>query len=50
MIATYHTAGVTVDARGAMAEWNAERLVDIFAGKSPPAGKPRGMGEIRSAV
>jgi D-3-phosphoglycerate dehydrogenase len=36
VIATYHTAGVTVDSRVAMAEWNAEQLVDIFAGKRPP--------------
>jgi D-3-phosphoglycerate dehydrogenase len=35
VIATYHTAGVTVDSREAMAEWNAEQLVDIFAGKCP---------------
>lgn len=36
VIATYHTAGVSVDSRVAMAEWNAEQLVDIFAGKRPP--------------
>jgi D-3-phosphoglycerate dehydrogenase len=35
VIATYPTAGVTVDSREAMAEWNAEQLVDIFAGKCP---------------
>ena len=35
MIATYHTAGVTTDSRVAMAEWNAEQLIDIFAGKRP---------------
>lgn len=36
VIATYHTAGVTVDSRVTMAEWNAEQLVDIFSGKRPP--------------
>jgi D-3-phosphoglycerate dehydrogenase len=36
VIATYHTAGVTVDSRHAMAEWNAEQLVQIFQGKRPP--------------
>jgi D-3-phosphoglycerate dehydrogenase len=35
-IVTYHTAGVTVDSRHAMAEWNAEQLVQIFRGERPP--------------
>jgi len=36
VIATYHTAGVTVDSRHAMAQWNAEQLVQIFQGHYPP--------------
>jgi D-3-phosphoglycerate dehydrogenase len=36
VIATYHTAGVTVDSRHAMAQWNAEQLVRIFRGERPP--------------
>jgi D-3-phosphoglycerate dehydrogenase / 2-oxoglutarate reductase len=36
VIATYHTAGVTVDSRHAMAQWNAEQLVQIFNGARPP--------------
>src|SRR5919108_995983 len=36
VIATYHTAGVTVDSRYTMAQWNAEQLVQIFQGKRPP--------------
>lgn len=36
VIATYHTAGVTVDSRYAMAEWNAAQLVQIFQGHYPP--------------
>lgn len=36
VIATYHTAGVTVDSRHAMAQWNAEQLIDIFQGHYPP--------------
>ena len=36
VIATYHTAGVTVDSRDAMAQWNAEQLVQIFQGTYPP--------------
>jgi len=36
VIATYHTAGVTVDSRYAMAQWNAEQLVQIFNGERPP--------------
>ena len=36
VIATYHTAGVTVDSRHLMAQWNAEQVVQIFQGKRPP--------------
>jgi D-3-phosphoglycerate dehydrogenase len=36
VIATYHTAGVTVDSRHAMAQWNAEQLVQILRGERPP--------------
>lgn len=36
VIATYHTAGVTVDSRHAMAQWNAEQIIQIFQGKYPP--------------
>jgi D-3-phosphoglycerate dehydrogenase / 2-oxoglutarate reductase len=36
VIATYHTAGVTADSRYAMAQWNAEQLVQIFRGERPP--------------
>jgi D-3-phosphoglycerate dehydrogenase len=36
VIATYHTAGVTVDSRQMMAAWNAEQMVQIFQGKRPP--------------
>lgn len=36
VIATYHTAGVTVDSRHNMADWNAEQLVQIFRGERPP--------------
>jgi D-3-phosphoglycerate dehydrogenase len=36
VIVTYHTAGVTVDSRHAMAQWNAEQLVQIFQGQRPP--------------
>ena len=36
VIATYHTAGVTSDARSLMAEWNAEQLVQVFQGQRPP--------------
>jgi D-3-phosphoglycerate dehydrogenase / 2-oxoglutarate reductase len=36
VIATYHTAGVTVDSRHAMAQWNAAQLVQIFRGERPP--------------
>jgi D-3-phosphoglycerate dehydrogenase len=35
VIATYHTAGVTIDSRHAMAEWNAQQLVQIFQGQRP---------------
>ncbi|MEQ8194498.1 MAG: hydroxyacid dehydrogenase [Rhodospirillales bacterium] len=36
LIATYHTAGVTVDSRNNMARWNAEQVVEILKGKRPP--------------
>jgi D-3-phosphoglycerate dehydrogenase len=36
LIATYHTAGVTVDSRLAMAQWNAEQVADSLRGKRPP--------------
>lgn len=36
VIATYHTAGVTVDSRELMAQWNAEQVVQIFRGERPP--------------
>jgi D-3-phosphoglycerate dehydrogenase / 2-oxoglutarate reductase len=36
VMATYHTAGVTVDSRHAMAQWNAEQLIQIFRGERPP--------------
>jgi len=36
VIATYHTAGVTVDSRHMMAQWNAQQLVQIFQGQYPP--------------
>jgi D-3-phosphoglycerate dehydrogenase / 2-oxoglutarate reductase len=36
VIATYHTAGVTVDSRHAMAQWNAQQLAQIFRGERPP--------------
>jgi D-3-phosphoglycerate dehydrogenase / 2-oxoglutarate reductase len=36
VIATCHTAGVTVDSRHNMAQWNAEQLVQIFNGARPP--------------
>jgi D-3-phosphoglycerate dehydrogenase len=36
VIATYHTAGVTVDSRHLMAQWSAEQLVHIFQGQRPP--------------
>ena len=35
-IATYHTAGVTYDSRQNMAQWNAEQVMDILAGRRPP--------------
>jgi D-3-phosphoglycerate dehydrogenase len=36
LIATFHTAGVTVDSRHNMAQWNAAQMADILAGKRPP--------------
>ena len=36
VMATCHTAGITVDSRHNMAHWNAEQLVQIFNGVRPP--------------
>jgi D-3-phosphoglycerate dehydrogenase len=36
VIATYHTAGVTMDSRQAMAQWNAEQVAQILRGERPP--------------
>jgi D-3-phosphoglycerate dehydrogenase len=36
LIATYHTAGVTVDSRNNMASWNAEQVVRTLRGERPP--------------
>jgi D-3-phosphoglycerate dehydrogenase len=36
VIATYHTAGVTVDSRHNMANWNAEQIVQVLNGQRPP--------------
>ena len=36
VVATYHTAGVTVDSRELMATWNAQQVVDILNGQYPP--------------
>ena len=36
VIATYHTAGITVDSRLNMANWNAEQIVDTLQGRCPP--------------
>jgi D-3-phosphoglycerate dehydrogenase len=36
VIATYHTAGITHDARDIMARWNAEQVVGMLRGERPP--------------
>jgi D-3-phosphoglycerate dehydrogenase len=36
VIATWHTAGITHDARSVMAQWNAEQVVGILRGERPP--------------
>jgi D-3-phosphoglycerate dehydrogenase len=36
VIATYHTAGVTVDSRHNMAQWNAQQVAGILRGERPP--------------
>jgi D-3-phosphoglycerate dehydrogenase len=36
VVATFHTAGVTVEARRAMAAWGAEQIVGLFRGEMPP--------------
>ena len=36
VIATWHTAGITHDARSIMAQWNAEQVSSILRGERPP--------------
>jgi len=36
LIATYHTAGITHDARNIAPEWNAQQLAGILRGERPP--------------
>ena len=36
VVATFHTAGVTVEARRAMAAWAAEQILGLFRGETPP--------------
>jgi D-3-phosphoglycerate dehydrogenase / 2-oxoglutarate reductase len=36
VIATYHTAGITVDSRENMRNWNAQQVAGIFRGERPP--------------
>ena len=36
VLATWHTAGITHDARSIMAQWNAEQVVGILRGERPP--------------
>lgn len=36
VIATYHTAGITHDAREIMAQWNARQVAGILRGERPP--------------
>jgi D-3-phosphoglycerate dehydrogenase len=36
VIATFHTAGVTVEARRAMAAWSAEQILGLLRGETPP--------------
>ncbi|MGA0393553.1 MAG: hydroxyacid dehydrogenase [Rhodospirillales bacterium] len=36
VIATYHTAGVTIDSRQNMAQWNASQMAETLRGKRPP--------------
>jgi D-3-phosphoglycerate dehydrogenase len=36
VVATFHTAGVTVEARRAMAAWGAEQILGLFRGEMPP--------------
>lgn len=36
LIATYHTAGITHDARNIAPEWNAQQLTGILRGERPP--------------
>ena len=51
VIATYHTAGVTVDSRHAMAQWNAEQLVADFPGQiSATPGQSGSVGGLCAAL
>ena len=36
VVATYHTAGVTAEARSRMANYASEQIIDILGGKRPP--------------
>lgn len=36
VIATFHTAGVTMEARSNMGSWSAEQIIGLFRGKRPP--------------
>ena len=36
VVSTYHTAGVTHEARGRMARIASEQVIDVLAGKRPP--------------
>jgi D-3-phosphoglycerate dehydrogenase len=36
VLATYHTAGITVDSRALMAKWNAQQVMQILNGQYPP--------------
>ncbi len=36
VVATYHTAGVTVEARRCMAAWAADQVVGVLRGEAPP--------------
>lgn len=36
VVASFHTAGVTVEARRAMAVWSAEQILGLFRGRKPP--------------
>jgi D-3-phosphoglycerate dehydrogenase len=36
LIATYHTAGITHDARNIAPQWNAQQIIGILRGERPP--------------